>query len=127
MSWNTDQRFPRFEVDGVKFMLTFQDQEIVGSSVILLTWDGNSWVSWGGTPDVTGYIVEGVTDAIIMAHGSLREFIVWCADEALRRARLKAQIPLPDPDNRIERLKYNLLMSVDWDGVQLVVKPAPLP
>jgi len=127
MSWNTDQRFPQFEVDGVKFMLTWQEDDIGGIDIVLLMYSNGNWVGWGGTPDVKGTIVEGVTDEKIMAKGSLREFIVWCSNEAVRRAKLKASIPLPNPNNRIDRVKYNLLQSVDWDGRALVVKPAPLP
>ena len=125
MSWNADQRFPQFEVDGVKFMLTFQQDDDWGYCVLVLWWDGNNWAAWGGEPDLRSDIVVDIDDAKIMAHGSLREFIVWCCDEALKRAKIKAQLPLPDPNDRLARLKYNLLMSVEDNT--LVVKPAPLP
>jgi len=124
MSFNVDQRFPQFEVDGIKFMLTVQEGDI-GTDVVLLMKDGEKWTGFGGGPYETGYIVEMVDDAKIMAHGSLHGFITYCCAEALRRAKIKAQIPLPDPNNKLARLKYNLLMSVD-DGT-LAVKPAPLP
>lgn len=126
MSWNTDLRFPQFEVDGVKFMLTFQEDEF-GLEAKILYWGGAEWFSWGGMPDASGLICQNVTDAEIMAKGSLREYLVWLTQEAVRRAKLKAAIPLPDPADRIGRFKYNLLMSVDSDGQNLTVKPAPLP
>lgn len=123
-AWSVDPRFPTFTVDGIQFMLTTQDDEM-GTSIVMLYKNGNDWISWGGTPDVTGTIMEGVTDAKIMEKGSLRDFIVWCTQEAQRRAQLKAVLPLPDPNNRIARLKYNMLMSVDNDT--LTVAPPPLP
>ena len=126
MSWNQDQRFPQFEVDGVKFMLTYQDDEF-GLEARLLFWTGSEWNSWGGTADVTGLIDQNVTDADIMARGGLQKYLVWLTQEAMRRAKLKAAIPLPNPGDRIARFKYNLLMSVDNIGGELVVKPAPLP
>lgn len=126
MSWNTDQRFPQFEVDGVKFMLTFQEDEF-GLEARLLFWEGSGWVSWGGTPSTSALIDQNVTDADIMAKGSLHGYLVWLTQEAIRRAKLKAELPLPDPNNRIARFKYNLLMSVDSDGTNLTVKSAPLP
>jgi len=126
MSWNTDQRFPQFEVDGIKFMLTLQEDDF-GNDVVLLMYNNNAWTSWGGLPNEKGIIVEGVNDEKIMAKGSLHAFITWCAEEAVRRAKIKAQIPLPDPNNRIDRLKYNLLQSIESDGTNLTVKPAPLP
>ncbi len=126
MSWNQDQRFPQFEVGGVKFMLTFQEDEF-GLEARLLFWTGAEWFSWGGTPDTSALIDQNVTDADIMAKGSLREYLVWLTQEAIRRAKLKANLPLPNPADRIGRFKYNLLMSVDSDGQNLTVKPAPLP
>lgn len=128
MSWNTDIRFPKFEVEGIKFMLTWQEDDF-GLSVMVLAWDGSQWVGWGGQPNARNTIMENVTDEKIMAHGSLREFLLWCCDEALARARLKARLPLPDPNNRIARMKYNMLQSIDWNTERrcLEVLPAPLP
>jgi hypothetical protein len=125
MSWQYDQRFPTFEVDGVKFALTFQDDDF-GTSAVLLYWTGNAWNSWGGTPDVTGIMVDPVTPEKIMAKGSLREFMVWLCDEAVKRAKIKAKLPAPSPDDRVGRFKYHLMSSIDWDGNRLVVPPAPL-
>lgn len=122
----SDPRFPQFEVDGMKFMLTWQDDDL-GLSVVLLYWTGSAWNSWGGTVDTRGTIVDYVNDSKIMEHGSLRNFIVWCCNEGVRRAKIKAALPLPSPDDRIGRFKYNLMQSVEWDGDGLVVAPAPLP
>lgn len=127
MSWNIDARFPQFEVDGVKFMLTFQEDDDVCLEAILLHWAGGAWIAWGGTADVTAVIDYRITSERIMAKGSLHGYLVWLTQEALRRAKIKAELPLPDPADRIGRFKYNLLMSVDSDGQNLTVKPAPLP
>lgn len=124
--WNQDMRFPQFEVDGVKFMLTFQEDEF-GLEARLLFWTGADWNSWGGQPDVTGLIDQNVTDADILAKGGLHKYLTWLTQEAMRRAKIKASVPLPNPNDRIARFKYNLLMSVDSDGTNLTVKPAPLP
>ncbi len=124
MSFNTDQRWPHFEDDGLKFMLTVQEGDL-GTDIVLLVLNGAVWEGWGGTPDATGMLVEDVTDAKILAHGTLREFIVWCTAEAKKHAAKKAAVPLPDPNNRLARLKYNILMNVDNDT--LSVKPGPLP
>lgn len=124
MAWQTDPRFPTFSVDGTQFMLTTQDDEM-GMSVVLLMRNGTEWVSWGGDVGTRGIIMDGVTDAKILEKGSLRDFLVWCTQEAYIRAHLKATLLLPDPNNRIARLRYNMLMSVDNDV--LTVAPAPLP
>ena len=126
MSWNTDQRFAQFEVDAVKFMLTFQDGDI-GLDAVLLYWDGSQWLGWGGQPSERATIVENIDDAKILAHGSLYGFLEYLCTEAMRRAKLKAELQLPDPNDRIARFKYNMLMSVDSDGKTLTVKPPPLP
>lgn len=129
MAWNIDQRFPSFEVDGTKFMLTFQ-QDDYQASVVLLQWSGAEWLSWGGEADISGYIVGNVTEDIITEKGpTLHAFITWCCEEAVRRTKIRAALPIPDHADRIARLKYNLLMSVDWDAAQgkLAVKPMPLP
>ena len=128
MSWNTDVRFPRFEVDGVKFMLTWQESDF-GLEIVLLCWDGVNWVGWGGQPNERSSIAENVTEAEIMKHGSLREFLLWCCSEALSRAKLKARLPPPDPQDRISRMKYNMMKSISWDAQNkcLAVLPAPLP
>lgn len=130
MSWDTDQRYAHFDIDGVKFALTFQDDDDYKACAVVLWWDGVQWAAWGAPladPPNGGWLAIKIDDAKIMAHGSLRDFIVWCCGEALVRATEKARIPLPDPNDRIARLKYNLLMSVDWNGTGFDVKPAPLP
>jgi len=125
-AWVYDARFPTFEVEGVKFALTTQEDE-TGLSVVVLFWNGAQWLSWGGYPDVRGIIAEGVTDGDIMQHGSLHEYMEWCAVEAVKRARLKVELPLPNPDDRLARLRYNMLKSyvVEPGGIKLA--PAPLP
>lgn len=126
-AWTTDSRFPAFEVDGTKFMLTWYEGDMGDVNAVLLFWTGNAWNSWGGTSDVTGIIDDNVSDERIMAKGSLHGYLTWLTDEAMKRAKIKAALPLPDPTNRLARFKYNLMMSVTSDGETLRVKPAPLP
>lgn len=75
----------------------------------------------------SGIIVEGVTDDKIMAHGSLHGFLEYCATEAVKRATKRAVLPLPDPADRLARMRYNFMTHVRGVGSSLIVDPAPLP
>lgn len=111
MSYTYSPLWPTFEVGGKKFAVTIQEDD--WTSVVMLENVNGIWQSWGGTPDVSGTIVGIVDDEKIMAQGSLANFVQWVLDEALRRAKARANVmPLPDPNNRIERLKYALMQRV---------------
>lgn len=130
-AYNYDPRFPTWEINGLKFALTFQANDDCSNSVdvVVLQWDGSKWSSWGGPADVRGTIAECVTDEMILARGSLHQFVLWAVKEAVHRACARAIMPLPDPTNRIERLKYAILelITVPPAGNGLTVPPAPLP
>jgi hypothetical protein len=87
-AYSYDPRFPTFTVNGMTFALTSQEDDF-GMSIMLLQWDGTSWIGWGGTPDIKSTIAENITDADIMSHGSLYYFMQWVNQEAVRRALIK--------------------------------------
>lgn len=122
-----DPRFPTFVKNGVKFQCTIQAEF---GSVNVLYWNGNSWVSWGGTPDRSGEILGYVDDTVILSHGSFHGFVTWIAAECERRADLFSAIPLPS-SNRIERFNYAMKMLLKTETVNGVdhikVPAAPLP
>lgn len=126
MSYLYDARFPTFDIDGITFALAYHDGDF-GTDIVVLQKVGNEWQSWGGQPADKGIIAENVTDAKIMAHGSLHGFLTWCADEAIKRAKKRAAIPLPNPNDRVDRVRYNLKKSMRVEGGKIVVAPPPLP
>ena len=118
MSYVYNPLWPTFEVGGKKFAVTIQEDD--WTDVVLLEQVNGVWQSWGGTADVSGTIVSMVDDGKIMAKGSLANFVQYVLDEAMRRAKARANVlPLPDPNNRIDRLKYALKARV-------TVSPGPV-
>ena len=128
-AWQYDQRWPTFQIDGIKFALTLQDGGLANPDLVLIYFDGLNWTSWGGMPTEKGTIVENLTDEKIMAKGSLAKFVEWSLLEATRRAKLKAEIPLPPADDKIKRMEYALTKLVTvLPGPVLKLSPIrPLP
>lgn len=123
-----DQRFPTFDVDKVGFSLTYQtDEDSGGIDIVLLSWDGRNWSAWGGPADVNSIIFSNVTDGLIMQSGSLYNFLQNCMSEAMRRAKIYAALPLPDPNNKVQRMEYAFKAKMYVENDIIKLPPPPLP
>lgn len=122
MSYNANERFPEFSINGMRYLLTYQAEF---NELVLLEWNGSAWLAWGGQPGERSILVEGLDDAQIMARGGVYRFMVWLREEAKRRAGLRANLPLPDPSNRVERVQYALMQLMTDDDLSLPNPPLP--
>lgn len=127
---------PTFTIGRHKYALTIQESDYGDAgAVTLLTNNGGTWQGWGaiaGQPFTDATVVLLITDADILAHGSLKNYVRWLLPEAMDRAYRHATQGIPaDPADRAARLRYAVRNVIDVVDNVLVIPPpydtVPLP
>ena len=124
--------YPKFKVGDFEFQVIAREGAVSYDIAVVQNKNG-AQESWGGSPDTRSVIVEDITDDIIMAKGSRRDFILWAEAEGLRRAQIRVNsLRPPVPDHHTQKVAntiWNLEFSTSEvpDKSHVEVAPAPLP